>query len=45
MRNMGQIYIWKCGWKIIWTDKKKWDGPTYQNVDGEILETGTRDYL
>ena len=21
MRNMGQIYIWKYGWKIFWNDK------------------------
>ena len=24
---------------------EKWDGSTYRNVDGEILETGIRDYL
>ena len=35
----------------IWTqDNSKFDGqnglvPTYRNVEGEILETGTRDYL
>ena len=23
MRNMGQIYIWKCGGKITWNDKIK----------------------
>ena len=42
---MGQIYIWKCGWKIFWNEKSKWDSSTYRNVDGKILETGRRDYL
>ena len=31
--------------KQLGLTNKNGDGPTYRNVDGKILETGTRDYL
>ena len=46
LQTTEQSYIWKYGCKIFLRHEGQ-NGlvSTYRNVGGEILETGTRDYL